>query len=192
MRISKQTYERILIGMKTVSRRGDDLMFKKGDVVLYGIDGICEISDISTVDIPGVSKDRLYYILRQKTGNGTIYIPVDGDISRMRKLISKEEALEIVSQISVLEPLKLKDEKKPEAEYKAVLQQYDCIEMLKLIKCIYFRKRQRINEGKKATAADEKYMQQAEDILYQEIGAVLGIQKDQVLDYLIGKIEGKF
>ncbi len=191
MRISKQTYERILIGMKTVSRRGDDLMFKKGDVVLYGIDGICEISDISTVDIPGVSKDRLYYILRQKTGNGTIYIPVDGDISRMRKLISKEEALKIVSQISVLEPLKLKDEKKPEAEYKAVLQQYDCIEMLKLIKCIYFRKRQRISEGKKATAADEKYMRQAEDILYQEIGAVLGIQKDQVLDYLIGKIEGK-
>lgn len=35
------------------------------------------------------------------------------------------------------------------------------------------------------------YIRQAENILYQEIGAALGIQKDQVLDYLIGKIEGK-
>ena len=63
--------------------------------------------------------------------------------------------------------------------------------MLKLIKRIYLRKKQRTAEGKKATAADDKYMRQAEDVLYQEIGAALGIRKDQVLDYLINKIEGK-
>ncbi len=166
-------------------------MFRKGDIVLYGMSGICEISDISTVDISGVDKDRLFYILRQKTGNGTIYVPLDGDTSKMRKLISKEEAMEIISQISDLEPLKLKDEKKPEAEYKETLQKYDCLETLKLIKCIYYRKKQRADGGKKATATDEKYMRQAEDVLYQEIGAVLEIPKEQVLDYLIEKIERK-
>ena len=31
---------------------GDDQMFEKGDVVLYGTNGICDITDISTVDIP--------------------------------------------------------------------------------------------------------------------------------------------
>lgn len=166
-------------------------MFNKGDLVLYGMYGICEISDISTVDISGVDKDRLYYVLHQKTENGTIYVAVDGDTSGMRKLISKEEALEIISKISDLEPLNLKDEKRPEAEYKEALQKYDCIETLKLIKCIYKRKKLRIAEGKRATTADDKYMRRAEDVFYQEIGAVLGIPKNQVLDYLINQIEGK-
>ena len=35
-------------------------MFRKGDLVLYGENGICEIGDISTVDIPGVDKERLF------------------------------------------------------------------------------------------------------------------------------------
>ena len=108
----------------------------------------------------------------------------------MRKLISKEEAKALVSKIGEIEPLKLEDEKKPDAEYKEVLQKYDCVELLKLIKCIYFRRKKRLDEGKKVTAADDKYMHLAEDMLYQELGVVLDIPKDQVLDYIIKEIEG--
>ena len=109
----------------------------------------------------------------------------------MRKLISRDEATALVSRIGDIEPLKLKDEKKPEAEYKEVLQKYDCEELLRLIKCIYFRRKQRLDEGKKVTAVDEKYMHLAEDVLHQELGTVLDIPKDQVLDYIIKEIEGK-
>ena len=143
-------------------------MFEKGDVVLYGTNGICDITDISTVDIPGISKDRLYYILSARNSKCTIYVAADGDLTKMRKLISKDEATALVSRISDIEPLKLKDEKKPDAEYKEVLQKYDCDELLRLIKCIYFRRKQRLDEGKKVTAVDEKYMHLAEDVLHQE------------------------
>lgn len=166
-------------------------MFEKGDVVLYGTNGICDITDISTVDIPGISKDRLYYILSARNSKCTIYVAADGDLTKMRKLISRDEATALVSRIGDIEPLKLKDEKKPEAEYKEVLQKYDCEELLRLIKCIYFRRKQRLDEGKKVTAVDEKYMHLAEDVLHQELGVVLDIPKDQVLDYIIKEIEGK-
>ena len=165
-------------------------MFKKGDTVFYGVDGVCEIVDISTIEIPGIDKDRSYYILRQKSGNGTIYVPADCDTPKMRRLISREEALELISKIRDLEPLKLKNEKKPEAEYKEVLQKYDYLSVLKLIKCIYFRKQKRLCEGKRLTSADERYMRLAEDMLYQEIGAALGIPRGDVLNYLISKIDG--
>ena len=165
-------------------------MFKKGDTVLYGVNGICEITDISTIDIPHVDKNRVFYILHQKAGSGTIYVPVDCDVSKMRRLISKADALDIISKISDLEPLKLKDKKKPEAEYRETLAKYDCIEMLKLIKCIYLRKKQRTDEGKKATEAEKKYMRLAEDMLYHEIGIALDIPKAEVLNYLIDKIDG--
>nr|MCR4997845.1 hypothetical protein [Butyrivibrio sp.] len=71
-----------------------------------------------------------------------------------------------------------------------VLQKYDCIELFKLIKCIYFRSKKRLDEGKKVTVADDKYMHLAEDVLYQELGVVLDIPKDQVLDYIIKEMEG--
>lgn len=166
-------------------------MFKKGDVVFYRMNGIYEITDITTVDFPGVDKDRLFYVLRQQTGSEKIYVAADGDTSKMRKIISREEALELISQIPDLEPLKLKDEKKPEAEYKEALQKYDCIETLRLIKCIYFRRKQRLDDRKKVIAADERYMRLAEDMLYQELGRALDIPEDQVLDYLINKIENQ-
>jgi CarD family transcriptional regulator len=165
-------------------------MFKKGDLVLYGTNGLCDITDVTTVDIPGIDKDRLYYILSARSSKCTIYVAADGDLSKMRKPISKEEAKDLISKIGEIEPLKLKDEKKPDAEYKEVLQKYDCIELFKLIKCIYFRRKKRLDEGKKVTAADDKYMHLAEDVLYQELGVVLDIPKDQVLDYIIKELEG--
>ena len=171
--------------------KGNGIMFNRGDIVLYGSSGICEIGDITTVDIPGVPKDKLFYILYQKSGNAKIYVAVDGNTSKMRKLISKAEAMKLIDQIADIEPLKVKDKKKPEAEYKEALQKYDCTELIKLIKCLYFRKQQRLEEGKKATAADEKYMKSAEEVLYQELGVVLDIPKDQVLDFIFKKIDGE-
>lgn len=166
-------------------------MFKKGDIVLYGSNGICDITDISTVDIPGVARDRLYYVLSARNSKSTIYVATDGNLSKMRKLISREEAMALISRMGEIEPLKIKDTKKPDAEYKEVLQKCDCEELLRLIKCLYYRKKQRLDEGKKVTAIDDKYMHLAEDLLYQELGVVIDIPRDQVLDYIIKAIESK-
>ena len=164
-------------------------MFEKGDVVLYGTSGICDITGVTTLDIKDVPKDRKYYVLQTRNNTGTIYIAVDGDTSRMRKLISKDAALELISRIADIEPLRIKDKKKPEVDFKEALQKYDCEVLLRLIKCIYFRRKKRLDEGKKVTAIDERYMKLAEDVLYQELGVVLDIPKDRVLDFLINKIE---
>lgn len=164
-------------------------MFEKGDIVLFGINGICEITDVRTLDISGVDKNKLYYILHSRDNNCTIYISVDGDLSKMRKLISKENALKLIENIRQIDPLILKDDKKPDLEYKEVLNKYDCSELIKLIKCIYLRKKKRLEEGKKAMAVDEKYMNIAEDVLYQELGTVLNIPKDEVLDFILNKVQ---
>ena len=166
-------------------------MFNIGDTVLYGSNGMCEITDISTVDMPGIKKDRLFYILKQKNGHDTIYVATDGNTSKMRKVLSKDEAENLIKSIAQIEALTLVNEKKPDSEFKAALQKYDCVEMLKLIKCIYLRKKQRIAEGKKVSAADEKYMRLAEDMLYQEIGEALEIPREDILYFLIKEIEGK-
>lgn len=165
-------------------------MFKIGDTVFYGTSGICDIEDIATLDIQGIDKDRLYYALNMRNGSGKVYVAVDGDTSRMRRLLPKEEAQRLISRVSEIEPLELRDRKKPEKEYREALQKNDCLELFRLIKCIFMRTKQRSEEGRKPTAVDEKYMHLAEDMLYQELGVVLDIPKNQVLDYLMERIEG--
>jgi len=164
-------------------------MFKTGDTVLYGMDGVCRIEDITTIDVPGIDNNRLYYVISMKNNKGTSYVPVDSGKSKMRKLITLEEAMEVVGRIAEIEPLQPRDRKRPEPEYKQALRTYDCINLIRLIKCIYFRITQRVNEGKKATAVDEKYMDLAENVLYQELGIVLGIPREQVLDFIIKKCD---
>lgn len=166
-------------------------MFSKGDLVLYGVYGVCEIGDISTVDIPGIDKERLFYFLYPKDSKAKIYIPVDGNTSKMKKLLSKEEAQELLKSIPDMEPLKIRDKRKPEDSYKEAVNTGDRRELIKLIKCIYFRNKERQEKGKKNTAIDERYMKVAEDLLYQELGSVLEIPKDRVLEHIIKVIEEK-
>ena len=40
-------------------------MFEIGEYIVYGTKGVCQVEDISQVDIPGANKDRLYYVLSQ-------------------------------------------------------------------------------------------------------------------------------
>ena len=164
-------------------------MFKQGEIVFYGTAGVCKIDEITTVDFSGVDKDKLFYALCPQNSGGKIFIPVDNGSSKLRKLMSKEEAVWLISKIKDIEPLQIQDEKKPDETYKKVLQTYDNQELLKMIKCIYFRKKKRLEKGPKVTAVDEKYMHMAENMIYQELGTALDIPKDQVIDYITRYIE---
>ena len=47
----------------------------------------------------------------------------------------------------------------------------------------------RIAEGKKITASDEKYFHLAEERLYGEFAIILGIERDQVREFISEKVK---
>ena len=60
-------------------------MFEKGDYVIYGSNGICRVQDVTTLDIPGVDKNRKYYLLKPVyTSASTVYTPVDTEGTLLR------------------------------------------------------------------------------------------------------------
>ncbi|MGN0367601.1 MAG: CarD family transcriptional regulator [Wujia sp.] len=165
------------------------MMYKKGEYVIYGSKGVCQVGDVTTLNLNNVPKDREYYVLFPKNNGGTIYVPVDVASTKMRKIITKEEAFHLIESIPEIEPIEISNEKKLEERYKICIRSNECIEWIRLIKCIYGRKQLRLSEGKKMTAIDEKYMHMAEDALYLELGTALNLQKEQVLEYIIKEIE---
>lgn len=56
-------------------------------------------------------------------------------------------------------------------------------------KNIYLHKQTRLEQGKKVTAVDDKYFKMAEDRLYGELAIALGMNKDNVKEYIFDSIE---
>ncbi len=160
-------------------------MFEVGDFVVYGSKGVCEVKKIGSIEMPGVSKDKLYYTLSQiYTKGSTIFTPVDNDKIRIRKILSKEEVNQLIEEIRDMEPEWIADDKEREKTYTEALRCGDSKSLFKMIITLYRRKEERIADGKKATSTDEKYFHAAEDILYGELAIPLGIHKDEVRDYI--------
>lgn len=55
-------------------------MYEVGDLIVYGRTGICEVTEITTLKMDGVPKDKLYYILRPvREKRGKVFTPVDNE-----------------------------------------------------------------------------------------------------------------
>ena len=69
-------------------------MFEKGDLVTYGCKGVCEVKNITTLNLEGIPKDRLYYEMQSMVNAGSrIFSPVgQEEKNAMRAVLTKEEA----------------------------------------------------------------------------------------------------
>ena len=167
-------------------------MFRVGDLVIYGRTGICEVVDVTTMDMAGVPKDKLYYILMPRQNkSGKIFTPVENGKVILRAVISKEEAESLIDCIPEIDVLWIANERMREASYKECLRNARCEDYVRIIKTLYIRKQERLAMGKRITATDEKYLKLAESSLYSELSLVLGIPESEMESYLIEKIEQK-
>ena len=165
-------------------------MFQKGQYVNYGKHGVCLVEDITHMDIPGVDKDKLYYVLSAVYTKGNrIYTAVDNQKVKMREIMTKSEAEHLVQEIPNIEQLVVANDKSRNEKYKSALTTCDCIEWVRVIKSLYSRKKACIEKGKKVAATDERYFREAEDYLYGELALSLGIERDAVGDYIASSMK---
>ena len=165
-------------------------MFQKGQYIIYGSSGVCEVEDIGTMNMSGIPKGRLYYTLLPVYSNGSkIYTPVDNDKIVMRSVLSKEEAMERIEQIPEIEPLWVTDEKKRDESYKEAMKSCSFENLIKIIKTLYLRKQSRMAGGKKLATVDERYLKMAEDSLYGELAISLNMKKEEMEQFITEHVE---
>ena len=165
-------------------------MFNIGDLVVYGNVGVCRVVEIGKPHLSGVADDQDYYTLAPYySEKSLIFTPCNNQKVVMRPIVSGDEARELIKSIPSIASLGIPDEKKREECYKESLRSCDPIQFVSIIKTIHERKMQRIAEGKKTTASDEKYIQMAEDKLYGELAIALEMDKTEVREYIYGCVE---
>lgn len=165
-------------------------MFEIGEYVVYGNKGVCEIINIGTIDIPGMPADRQYYTMNQLfTRSSTIFTPVNNENSVLRKVLTKEEATELIEGIQGYKPVWIQNDKEREQIFTDALRAADARALSEMIIALHQRKERRIADGKKATSTDERYFHAAEDILYGELEIALGISREEVKNLVMNEVE---
>ena len=165
-------------------------MFSIGDTVVCS-NGVCRIEEIGPLAGMGKSAaGRSYYTLRPCFDDAArIYVPVDGDDNALRFALGRDEVKQLMDEIEDLDQINISDEKKREAEYKNAVNSKDPRKLIRIIKTMYFRRKARIESGKKSTAIDERYFRIAENRLYEEMALALSVDRDEVKGYIRRFIE---
>ena len=173
-------------------------MYQVNDSVMYGTHGVCEVTAVGRLSMSVADRKKKYYTLRpvyQK--DSLVYVPVDNVKLPMRLVLTGKEAeaeeafaeqTELVEEIPQLETIWIGNEKERESQYKEAVRSGDCRELVRIIKTIYLHKKERVDEGKKVAAVDERYFHQAEELLYEELAYALDMEVDQIGDYIASKI----
>lgn len=156
-------------------------MFEVGEYVLKIGNGVCRIDEIGHPDFAVGDKTQMYYYLVPEVKKGSkLYVPVEGAETKIRDVMTKEEAMELIGQFTRIEPLQVKVEKLREQEYKQAIRSGKPHCLVSVLKDLYIRRKARQDAGKKSTACDEKYFRMAEDELYTELAFALDKDIDDI------------
>lgn len=157
-------------------------MFKIGDLIIYGNNGVCKITKISVQDI-GIG-EKNYYTLKPVYSSEIIHIPVDSPVF-MRSVITEAQALELIRKMpSITGNIVYEKNSVLTNHYQSVLQTHDCKDLVMLIKTIYQKNQNALEIGKKLGQIDQRFMKRAEDLLYGELSIALNIPKEEVPQFI--------
>ena len=162
-------------------------MFKIGDFVINATNGICEITDVVTMNISGTDKEYFLLIpVAEKTAK--VYIPTDKACERIRLTMSEEDAWNLIHKLKDISEFYIENEKEREKSYKAALSSRDPEQLISIIKTLYLRKQKRIEDGKKVTAVDDRYFKLAENQLHSELAFALNVERSEIHQIIVDHI----
>ncbi len=166
----------------------------QNDYIVYRTAGVCQIVEIAPQSMDGVNT-MLYYKLKPIADpNSTYYIPADHAESKLRPLLTKEEVLSLIDSM----PTEAQDDalwtdnrRERKEMYAQILKGDDQYALVRLISSLYFRKQFSEQQGKRFSAMDESAMKNAETLMLQEFGFVLGKNQDELRAFIASRVEGK-
>lgn len=165
-------------------------MFSIGDYMVYGINGVCLVQDICAS--PFDKKDaRTFYLLKPlgSTAGSVIYTPTDNVQVPMRPLMTRKQAQELIDRMPEILPMEIPTEKMRRDLYKQAMHSCDPVQYVSLIKTVYRRRQDMMQQHKRLSETDSDFERNAKLSLYHELSVVLDLQFSDMEQYLIARLQ---
>lgn len=160
------------------------MKFAVGDLIIYGETGVCRVESIE--DLSFMGEVRKCYKLQPLYQSCCITTPADNNNVFMRPILSRQEAENLVESIPDIQPIDLPvaAPRVVSEHYDKIIKSHDCSKLISLTVAIYHKRKGLIEQKKKLSAIDERYMKKAQDLLFGELAAALEIDKASVSGYI--------
>lgn len=165
------------------------IVFNIGEKVLYSVNGVCEITDI-TEKVFDKTVIR-YYVLKPISNNeATLFVPVNNEnlVRKMKRLMTCDQLDEVLNNVSVKDIEWNTNEAERKEEFRNIISFGNVSEILVLLKSIWLHRTVQSSKGRKLHISDEMFLREAEKIIKEEISTVIGVEQDAVIPYIKNKI----
>lgn len=165
-------------------------MFKINDLVQYGVDGVCRITDITTRELRDKQID--YYVLKPVfNSNATLFVPLNNEalVSKMRYTMSADEIADMIREAYNSDCEWIENDNDRSIRCKEIISGGNSPALVRLIKALRTHRQEMVAVGKKLHMADERFVKEAERLLNDEYAVALGVTPDEAVPVIRSIIE---
>ena len=107
-----------------------------------------------------------------------------------RPIISADEAHRLIDNMPSLqaEPYYNRNLNQLREHYRSCIDSHSCEELIRLTKSLHLKRTEMESTKRKFGAVDERFMREAEDLLFGEFAAALGIERENVRNYIADRL----
>ena len=159
-------------------------MFKVGKTVVYGIQGVCEITAVEKMKMVKTAEE--YYVLTPVyINNNNIFVPVKNTelVGRMYDVLSKDEINEVIKFLRSGKTVKCQNFEK-RTLFRETLSGNDRLAIARVINSLVLEQRERREQTKNLPSSDENLLNKARALLFGEIAFVMNISPDDVANMI--------
>lgn len=160
-------------------------MYGIGDVVIYGIHGVCRVVDSEE---RVVDRKRVTYLVLEPEGQqGARYLVPTHNAAAMSKIhpvLTEAQLEELMGSESVHDDHWIRDENQRKQAYRELITGGDRAALMGMVASLYRHKAAQTDAGRKCHQSDENFLRDAEKLLSGEVALVKGISAEEAREYL--------
>ena len=162
-------------------------MFAVGELVFYGRTGVCRVAEVLS-DAP---EGPVFYALQPLYQTCAIRIPANNPKVYLRTIACRAEADALLAELPALEaePYYNRNLNQLRAYYLSCLENRSCRDLARMVKSLYLKKAELEAQKKKFGAVDERFLREAEGLLYGELAAALTLDRAEVQKLIAKSME---
>ena len=160
-----------------------------GSYVLYGKTGVCRVVEKTGIAMGKEIND--YYVLSPVgDGRSSVFVPCDNEalVAKMCPLMTREE-IDALLSVADNERLEWIDDRSQRMSfYRSVMSGNDRRMLIRLICCLFRKKYERQELGKRLSTMDDSTLQECMRLIDEEFSMVLGIPQSKVVEYILERL----
>ena len=165
-------------------------MYQIGEQVVYGVHGVCCVTDLEERVI---DRKKVTYLVLEPVGQGgaRYLVPTHNAaaMGKVRRILGSQELEALMASDTVRSDGWVKDENARKNLYRELIGSGDRERLLQMVHTLYHHKARQAASGRKVHMCDDNFLRDAEKLLAGEISIVMNMDPDVARNYIREKLK---